>query len=276
MVDQNRLEKITTNIGDMNLKRRVHTILEKLDVHNNDVVLDCGCGDGLFLVALSELSDCNLHGFELDEKEIRLAQQHLTGKQVKLILGDLLQLPYSDSSFDKIYCTEVLEHVTDDRQALKELKRVLKEGGLLIITVPNHNYPFLWDPINKILEFLFKKHIQNGFWAGIWNKHLRLYYLPEIRTIIESSSFRIKEYLALTHYCIPFNHIILYGLKQILNKGFLPKSMQHTSNKFSWKEKKQSRVIKIAYWFLNRIDRLNDNISSDKSSVNILIKAEKA
>lgn len=275
MIDQNKLERITANVGDMNLKRRVHTILKKLEVRNNDVVLDCGCGDGLFLEALSELSDCHLHGFELDEKELRLAQQHLTGKQVKLILGDLLQLPYRDSSFDKIYCTEVLEHVVDDRKALQELKRVLKKGGLLIVTVPNHNYPFLWDPINKILEFLFKRHIQNGFWAGIWNKHPRLYYLSEIRTLIESFGFRVKERLALTHYCIPLNHVILYGLKQILNKGFLPKSIQHTGDKFSWKEQKQSTIIKMAYWFLNRIDRLNDNIPPYKSSVNILIKAQK-
>lgn len=276
MIDQNRLERITANVGDMNLKRRVHIILKELEVRDSDIILDCGCGDGLFLVALSESSDCNLHGFELDEKEIRLAQQHLTGKQIKLVLGDLLQIPYRDSSFNKIYCTEVLEHVVDDRKALKELKRVLKEGGLLIVTVPNHNYPFLWDPVNKILEFFFKRHIQNGFWAGIWNKHPRLYSLSEIRTIIESSGFRVKECLALTHYCIPFNHVILYGLKQMLNKGFLPKSIQHTGDKFSWKEKEQSRIVKMAYWFLNRIDRLNDNILPNKSSVNILIKAEKA
>lgn len=275
MIDQNKLNLITSNVGDMNLKRRIHTILRESEIQNDDIILDCGCGHSLFLVAISELTSCQIHGLDVDFEKIIQTQNDLGNKMVRLVHGDITSLPYQDEYFNKIYCSEVLEHIPDDKRALKELRRVLKKKGTLIITVPNHNYPFLWDPLNKILEILFKKHIRSGFWAGIWNMHLRLYYPWEINNLVEKSGFRIRNCFALTHFCIPFNHIILYGLKQILNKGLLPKSVQHTGDKFSWREKEQSRLIKFGYWVLNKLDRLNDNLPLNKSSVNILIKAEK-
>lgn len=274
-VKREKLKRVIANIGDMNLKRRVETIVEKLNPKDNERILDCGCGDGLFLVALNEISNCQLYGLDIDKTNLRLAKKYLKGKPVKLVYGDATKMPFKDEFFDKIYCSEVLEHVADDKKVVSEMKRVLKKRGTLVVTVPNHNYPFLWDPINKCLEMLFDTHIKSGFWAGIWNKHRRLYYLDEFTDIIKGNDFEIRERMALTHYCVPLNHIILYGLRQLLTKGLLPQKFARSADKFRWQESNQSAIIRLGYWLLNNLDKLNDKITVNYSSVNILIKAKR-
>jgi SAM-dependent methyltransferase len=55
---------------------------------------------------------------------------------VMVLQGDNLELPFQDGTFDKIICAEVLEHVPDDHEAVRELLRVLKEGAEMAVTVP--------------------------------------------------------------------------------------------------------------------------------------------
>src|SRR3546814_18600443 len=59
------------------------------------------------------------------------------GSLATAVNGDALQLPFADSTFDRIIASEVLEHVSDDRQSLHEVFRVLKPGGTLAATVPS-------------------------------------------------------------------------------------------------------------------------------------------
>lgn len=271
------LEKVTANIGDMALKRRVKEVLKVLDIKAKEKVLDCGCGEGLYLLAINETSqDAEIYGFDIDSASIEIAKKHLAkSTNVDFRIGNICNMPYPDNFFDKICCSEVLEHVEDDKKALKELRRILKPSGRLVITVPNLNFPFLWDPINKIAEIFFKTHITKGFFAGIWNMHLRLYDINEITELVKTAGFEIIKVKTLTHFSLPFNHIILYGLKNLLNSGILPARISNTADKFSYKEENQSKIIKFGYYFLNEIDKLNDNIKNNKSSVSILVEAIK-
>lgn len=269
-----KLDELTSNIGDMALKRRVEKIISELDVKHGEIVLDSGCGDGLYLKTLRELGAYKIFGYDLEERSLRLAQYNIN-RTVPVTCGNICALPFADNTFDKIYCTEVVEHVPEDRKALSELYRVLKPKGVLIVTVPNHNYPFLWDPLNWFMESIGIGYVKSGFWAGIWNMHLRLYYPDEIKEIISSAGFEIRETAALTHYCVPFNHIILYGLKKVLDSGLLPEKMKNTADKFSVKEGKQSGIIKFGYYILNLFDKLNNGISENKSSASVFVKAVK-
>lgn len=275
MIDTEKFYELTSNVGDMALKRRIKTIIEYLDMKPKDRILDCGCGNGFHLMIIHNLGESKLYGFDLDKKLLIKAKKKIGNPSVKLTYGEIYQIPYQDASFDKIVLSEVLEHIPDDLMALREVSRVLKKKGLLIITVPNHNYPFLWDPVNKLLEFFTSKHISHGFWAGIWNMHLRLYKRNEIIELVRKANFEIEEIENLTHYCFPFNHVILYGLKRMLDKDILPKRISHTADKFAWNKSEQSRLVKIGYSLLNKFDGLNENIPIYKSSAGIVLKAIK-
>lgn len=78
------------------------------------------------------------------------------------IVGDAHDLPFSDGEFEMILCTEVLEHLKDPRRAIEEMKRVLKEGGVAIVTTrfvyPIHDSPHdYWRFTKYGLEELFKE-----------------------------------------------------------------------------------------------------------------------
>lgn len=275
MVDSSRLEYLLQNVGDIALKRRVKTIVHGLEIQDQDKILDCGCGEGFYLKIISELSSCQLYGFDCDERVLNHARQELNGSCVQLDQGDIYDLPYQDEEFDKIILSEVLEHLPDDVSALLEVRRVCKPGGILLITVPNRNYPFLWDPINKTLEAFFHTHIKNGFWAGIWNMHTRLYTVNEIAQIAKEVNLEVVSLEALTHYCIPFNHLFLNGMKRLLNTGVLPKTLGNAADKFTYRENKQSLLnpVTLGYAVFNFIDRLNEHIPNENSSVSIAMKA---
>ena len=108
----------------------------------------------------------------------------------------------------------MLEHLTDEKKALSELGRVLKKGGHIALTVPNSNFPFLWDPLNWILMKLFNTHINKDIWwlSGIWADHERLYSLNELKIVIKNSPFTSGPLKTVVHWSWPFAHFILYGI----------------------------------------------------------------
>jgi SAM-dependent methyltransferase len=99
-------------------------------------VLDVGCGDGFFAqVAFSRILEA---GIDLDESEVRRAVQ--SGSYRKAIHGSVTDLPFPPKSFKTVISNCVLEHVPDIDQGLKEIARVLKPGGRLMITVPSEYF----------------------------------------------------------------------------------------------------------------------------------------
>lgn len=278
MVDDGMLEALLRNVGDMAFKRRVRTIMRGLDIQEGDRVLDCGCGEGFFLKMFGEISRARVCGTDADMSLLERARRETSAYgNVEVNCGDIYGLPYQGGFFDKIILSEVLEHVPDDGRALTEVKRVLKPGGLLFVTVPNANYPFLWDPINKVIEALTGRHIRKGFWAGIWNMHERLYRVDEIHRLVDGAGFKIVSVEVLTHYCIPFNHLFLNGMKRLLDRGVFPEAINRSADKFRYGEEGGSAVnpVSLGYNLFNRIDRLNDNLPPSKSSVSIAVAAVK-
>ena len=147
----------------MAFKKRVQTIFEWIEPSDDKVILDMPCGRGFYLNMIRYVSDCRLVGADLDWDVILKAQRNVgTLPDVSLSNCNIYALPYPDNSFDAVILSEILEHIDDDVAGLKEIYRVLKPGGVVAITVPNADYPFWWDPINKTLEILFKRPIRHG------------------------------------------------------------------------------------------------------------------
>jgi len=115
-------------------------------IEDGDNFLDVGCGEGRHSFEAFRLGSRMVCSLDMDDVSLRKTQYvlHYMGTQQvsngswHVMFGDALRLPFKDESFDKIICSEVLEHVADDDRGISELVRVLKPGGSLAVTVPTY------------------------------------------------------------------------------------------------------------------------------------------
>lgn len=280
MIDERTIEHMTRNEADMAFKKRVKTIFEWINPRDDSVILDMPCGRGFYLNMFRYASQCKLIGADLDWQVINKARRnigHLSG--IMLNNANIYALPYADNTFDGVILSEVLEHVENDVDALREAYRVLKPGGVVAITVPNANYPFWWDPINKTLETLFNTHIQYGMFAGIWANHVRLYTMEQLRAGVSAANFIVEEERSFTHYSFPFIHNLVYGIGMpLLERGVLPESMANAADRTTFDKNDGSlfNPINIGLRVFNYFDRKNVmNEPPGRSTVNLCIKGRK-
>lgn len=267
------LDKALAKVGDMALKHRAKRIILGLNLQDGDEILEIGCGNGYYLSLLNRLgTHFKLTGLDNDKHSLADAVRFVGNKKVKLIYGFAEKLPFINKSFDKIVMSEVIEHVRDEKLALKEAFRVLRNGGILTLTTCNIDYPFLWDPINWILQHIFGTHIKSGFWAGIWNQHERLYKKNRIEKLIEEAGFKIDSSEALTGWCLPFNHYIVNFVARLIYSRKLPEYFSSSLNKF--RNDKQIAPLKIIFGLVNFYDKLND-LMPRKIGVSIFVKVKK-
>lgn len=279
MIDPKLIEKMIRNEADMAFKRRVKTIFEYVQPRAGMLILDLPCGRGYYINMFRHVSDCRIIGADLDWQVLLKAKRNLAClSDISLQRVNIYDIPFRSGCFDAVIYSEVLEHIEDDRRALREAFRILKPGGTLAVTVPHANYPFWWDPINKTLESLFQVHIQHGPLAGIWANHVRLYERPELRAALEDANFEIADERAFTHHCFPFIHNLVYGIgKPLLESGFLPTKFAKVADR-SELEHEGSRwnPIKLGIGVLNAFDRKNvDKESGDRATLNLAVKGIK-
>jgi 2-polyprenyl-6-hydroxyphenyl methylase/3-demethylubiquinone-9 3-methyltransferase len=270
-----RLDALLVNTGDMALKRRAKKIISGIDPQKNEKILDVGCGDGYYLYLLDNLSlELRLTGTDFDPAGLKNARKNLR-KTIPLVQADLMKkLPFKDNTFDKIVMSEVAEHLPNDVKGLKEVYRVLKPGGILCLTVPDANYPLFWDPVNWVYERIAGKHVKEGFWAGIWNQHIRLYTRNDIVAVSKKANFNVLESTAVTFWSLPFNHYIINLVARALYGGKLSPDTAASVSKYK-KNPKRPLYLDIAFGTVNLLDKLNDMYQSKEIGVSIFIKAVK-
>lgn len=117
-------------------ERRVQWVREHVPLAGARI-LDVGCGLGLYVGRFREFSE-QVYGVELALERAREAARTLPNIAVAVAE----HLPFAEGSFDVVFSHEVLEHVADDRAAIAEAYRVLRQGGHLVVFVPNRYYPF--------------------------------------------------------------------------------------------------------------------------------------
>lgn len=127
-------QKLLKQILDQILPRRERALL-----------LDVGCGTGFNFSVLSAFGKS--FGSDASEVAFRFSQSRGVAR---LIRSRIETLPFSSASFDLVTTLNVLENVDDDLEAMMELRRIIKEDGLLLITVPA--YGFLWSQHDEALH----------------------------------------------------------------------------------------------------------------------------
>lgn len=99
-------------------------------------VLDAGCGTGYGTVILADAGAAAVTGIDLSADAVAVASERL-GDRGSAVQGDLRELPFEDDSFDLIVCFETIEHVAEGPKVIGEFRRVLRPGGVLLISSPN-------------------------------------------------------------------------------------------------------------------------------------------
>jgi ubiquinone/menaquinone biosynthesis C-methylase UbiE len=100
-------------------------------------VLDAGCGGGYGSMILLKGGAKSVTGVDISEESITGANSHFAAPNLRYIMGDLHRLPFPESSFDVIVAFEIIDQVPDFIQVLQEFKRLLRPGGVLLISTPN-------------------------------------------------------------------------------------------------------------------------------------------
>lgn len=121
---------------------------DTLRLDEGDRVLDLGCGEGRHMHAVYFARErIQAVGVDLLFDDVAKARQGFldfpdldpsSPRRFGFAVGDALRLPFEDGTFDKVICSEVLEHIPDYMGAVAEITRVLKPGGLLGVSVPRY------------------------------------------------------------------------------------------------------------------------------------------
>ena len=281
-----KLEDILVNTGDLSFRRRVKEVIKNLNLDNCERILDCGCGEGFYVMTINSLyPKVKIVAFDKDKSMLDEAKKWIGIKRnVNFLKGDIFDMTFKNNYFDKVILSEVLEHVTNDVEVLLKIKRILKPGGILIITVPNHNYPFLWDPLNWIREHLGLGHFnpKNTILGGVWSyDHKRLYFYDRIEKMVKDVGFKILKTKALTHYCFPFNYHILRLGKLFYTRLPISLNIKVSMEKFEWRKKESRKnqkfsLLKLFFKIFQKIDMFNDKeISLNKPSLSIFMVCKK-
>lgn len=147
---------------------------DRLDLRPGDRLLDMGCGGGRHAFAAMKrgASVVALDYSEGELKDVRAtvgamheAEEIPVDQPWLAVNGDALRLPFPDASFDRVVCSEVLEHLWDYEQAIRELVRVLKPMGRMAVTVPTR-WP---ERVNWALDWQY--HDAPGAHVRIFRQH---------------------------------------------------------------------------------------------------------
>lgn len=192
-------------------------------VPRDTTILDVGCGVGEIMSLLRDANGCQCYGVDFAPSAI--AAVLASGMQAKV--AALPEIPYEDAKFDAVVCTETLEHVSDAKASLQSMWRVLKPGGLLVLTVPDgtvdeegiHFHRFTRDRLRRLLQqrqFVVEELAQLGNQAGSCPSFLALARRPALTPGTAQSASASKAALPGYLLVLPWQLTVIGGVNTVV------------------------------------------------------------
>lgn len=156
----------------------------RLKLGKGERILDLGCGEGRHAISAYMAKDLDAVGVDLSMKDLQTTRERFgeflepdnTNKSLVISVANAGNLPFEDESFDKVICSEVLEHIPNYRQVIDEINRVLKTGGIAAISVPRFFPEWVcWQLSDAYHE------VEGG--------HIRIFRASELQDDMESTGF---------------------------------------------------------------------------------------
>jgi SAM-dependent methyltransferase len=159
-------------------------------------LLDIGCGDGEITLALQKVTRAReVYGVEIASPAVAMARER--GVKAFQVDVDRMDLPFGYEFFDAVYCGEIIEHLFDPGHLLQEVRRVLKPGGISVLTTPNlagwpnrialllgyQPFPMAVSPDCEWAGKLLLRGVE-----GQWG-HLRVFTLRALKELIAANNF---------------------------------------------------------------------------------------
>lgn len=153
-------------------------------------VLDVGCGLGMYVRRFREVTE-DVHGVDVEPERVAEASRTLPNIRV----APAEHLPFPDATFDCVLLHEVIEHVTDDCEAIREAWRVTRPGGRIVVFAPNRGYPFethgvFWRGRYHFGNIPLVNYLPDALRRRLC-PHVRVYTSADIRRLFAGLSGRI-------------------------------------------------------------------------------------
>lgn len=155
---------------------RYELAVKLANIQNNSIVCDIGCNYGQMQIICEKLGiNCKYYGVDIAEEVVKEAK--ICGNGSFAVCDVIQGFPFSKAQFDYVFCLEVIEHVENPTLLLREIRRILKDEGTLILSVPN---PYRWS---EILANLLKLPERAG--------HISSFTFQTLRGLLEFCNLEI-------------------------------------------------------------------------------------
>jgi 2-polyprenyl-3-methyl-5-hydroxy-6-metoxy-1,4-benzoquinol methylase len=216
---------------------------KRLSIQPGYRILDMGCGSGRHTCHAYRYDDVLAVGADLNFKDVIEAKKQLKWHDTlgehgsghwALSVADVSNLPFKDNYFDVVICAEVMEHIPEDRLAVREVIRVLKPGSTLVVSVPRY-FPerICWALSND--------------YTNANQGHIRIYKIKELINLLESEGAK-----AWTAHHAHSLHTPYWWLKCLVGPTRDDATLVNLYHRFlTWDMMKQPRFSQLLEYLLN-------------------------
>ncbi|MBT4159748.1 MAG: class I SAM-dependent methyltransferase [Gammaproteobacteria bacterium] len=219
---------------------------DRLRLNDSERILDLGCGEGRHAISAYMVNHLDAVGVDLSADDLKTTRERFgefvepenENKSLVISVANAEKLPFSDESFDKVICSEVMEHIPEYRTVIGEINRVLKTGGIAAISVPRYFPEWVcWQLSDGYHE------VEGG--------HIRIFKANELREDVESAGFICYD----RHHAHSL-HVPYWWLKCLFwrPEGEPNVAIVDWYHRFlTWDLMKQPVITRLLDWLLNPI-----------------------